>query len=191
MKQRMSLLEELNVRDRMDGSPRLKRLRQIPPETGRFLALTAVGAPEGGEWVEIGTSAGYSALWLSLACRERGMRLKTYEILPSKVQLARETFKAAGVEDVVQVVPGDALKLLAEIPYISFCFIDAEKELYEQLYELVVPKLIAGGLLMADNVTSHFTTLQGVIERATADPRVDALVVPIGKGELLCRRRSA
>ncbi|MHC1782243.1 MAG: hypothetical protein AB9891_05685 [Anaerolineaceae bacterium] len=66
---RMKVLEEQDSRDRQDGTDRLKRLRQIPPETGKFLALLAAGAPEG-EFVEIGTSAGYSALWIALACEQ-------------------------------------------------------------------------------------------------------------------------
>jgi len=63
---RMRELEEMDAADRCDGTARLKRLRQIPPDTGRFIALLAALAPPG-RYIEIGTSAGYSALWLSLA----------------------------------------------------------------------------------------------------------------------------
>ena len=66
---RMRYLEAADARDRADGTPRMKRLRQITPETGKFIALLAAAAPKG-RWVEIGTSAGYSTLWLALACRE-------------------------------------------------------------------------------------------------------------------------
>ena len=65
---RMRILEEQDAADRVDGTPRLERLRQIPPETGRFLALMLAGAPQG-EVLEIGTSAGYSTLWLTLTGR--------------------------------------------------------------------------------------------------------------------------
>lgn len=58
------------------------------------------------------------------------------------------------------------------------------------MYDLVVPRLVPGGLLVADNTTSHAAALQPFIDRALADPRVDALVVPIGKGLLLCRKNS-
>lgn len=70
IQQRMRYLEAADARDRTDGTPRMERLRQIPPETGHFLALLAVVAPAG-EFIEIGTSAGYSALWITLACRVR------------------------------------------------------------------------------------------------------------------------
>ena len=89
---RMRSLEEQDARDRQDGTYRVERLRQIPPESGILLALLAASAPPGA-MVEIGTSAGYSALWLSLAARERGDKLLSYEILPEKVKLARRLSK--------------------------------------------------------------------------------------------------
>ena len=78
--ERMHELERRDEADRADGTPRLERLRQIPEDTGRFFALWAASAPEGAV-IEIGTSAGYSALWLSLACRATGLRLTTFELL--------------------------------------------------------------------------------------------------------------
>ncbi len=184
----MRRLEAIDARDREDGTPRLQRLRQIPPETGRFLALLAASAPAG-RWIEIGTSAGYSSLWLALACRAAGRRLTTFEVMPEKAALARETFARAGVEDVVSLVLGDARAYLGEIRDIGFCFLDAEKEVYFDCYEAIVPKLVSGGLLIADNAINHREILQPMLDRALNDPRVDALIVPIAKGELLCRKR--
>ncbi len=185
---RMRQLEERDARDRADRTGRLQRLRQIPPETGKFLAMLAAGAPEG-KYIEIGTSAGYSALWLALACRQVGRKLKTFEVLEEKAALARETFRLAGVEDVVELVGGDACEQLSGCEGISFCFLDAEKEIYAECYEAVVPNLVPGGILVADNAISHAETLQPMLDRALSDCRVDALIVPIGKGELVCRRR--
>ncbi len=184
---RMRELERIDGRDRTDGTPHLARLRQIPPETGKFLALLAAASPPG-EMIEIGTSAGYSTLWLALACRATGRRLTTFEVLPEKIDLARETFALAGVEDVVTLVASDARDHLAGLADIGFCFLDAEKEVYADCYEVVVPRLVSGGLLVADNATSHQEALRPILDRALADPRVDALIVPIGKGELVCRK---
>jgi caffeoyl-CoA O-methyltransferase len=185
--EQMHRLEQLDARDRQDGTPRLARLRQIPPETGRFLALLAATAPEG-EFIEIGTSAGYSTLWLALACETHGRKLTTYEILPEKAALARETFRSAKVDETVQLVEGDALEHLQPHSEIAFCFLDAEKEIYAACYEAVVPRLVPGGLLVADNAINHKETLQSMLDRALSDNRVDALIVPIGKGELVCRK---
>ncbi len=184
---RMHQLEQKDAQDRTDGTPRLQRLRQIPPETGRFLALLAAGAPDG-QCIEIGTSAGYSTLWLALACRATGRTLTTFEIIPEKVQLARETFREAQVEQIVTLVEGDARANLGGYDSISFCFLDAEKEAYLDCYEAVVPRLVKGGLLVADNAINHRETLKPMLERALSDDRVDALIVPIGKGELVCRK---
>jgi len=186
MLDRMRALETADSIDRIDGTPRAARLRQIPPETGRFLAILAAGAPSG-EMIEVGTSAGYSTLWLALACRATGRRLTTFEIDPAKVELARETFRDAGVDDVIDLVEGDALELLPAVTNVAFCFLDAEKEVYAAAYEAIVPNLTAGGLLIADNAISHSPALRPMIDRALTDRRVDAVVVPIGTGELVCR----
>jgi predicted O-methyltransferase YrrM len=184
---RMSYLEERDTADRDDGTPRMQRLRQVPPETGKFLALLAASAPAGA-WLEVGTSAGYSTLWLSLAASAVGAHITTFEILPEKAALARETFRAAAVEHLVQLVAGDACEHIPNVSSISFCFLDAEKEVYGDIYELVVPRLVSGGILVADNAINHRETLQPMLDRALADERVDALIVPIGKGELVCRK---
>ena len=99
---RMAELEEIDTRDRVDGTPHLQRLRQIPPDTGRFLALLAASSPDG-DWIEIGTSAGYSTMWLSLAGRARGCAITTYEILEEKAHLAAQTIAAAEIGDVAHL----------------------------------------------------------------------------------------
>jgi caffeoyl-CoA O-methyltransferase len=187
MLNRMKLLEELDANDRLDNTPRIQRLRQIPPETGKFLALLAAGAPKG-TMIEIGTSAGYSTLWLSLACEQSKRQITTFEILPEKVKMARETFREAGAEKTVQLIEGDAREYFSQFREVAFCFLDAEKEVYAECYEAIIPKLVPGGLLVADNAISHQSTLQPLLDRALADIRVDALIVPIGNGELVCRK---
>jgi len=188
MQERMRKLEDIDATDRCDGTARLQRLRQIPPETGKFLALLAATAPAG-EIIEIGTSAGYSTLWLALACIETGRTLTTFEVLLEKVAQAAETFRQADLKEVVNLVMGDARDHLGAMSEIAFCFLDAEKEVYADCYELLIPRLVSGGLLVADNAINHAATLQPLIDRALADERVDSLVVPIGKGELVCRKR--
>ncbi len=185
---RMHELEQWDDRDRSDGTPRLERMRQVPPETGRFVALWAAAAPDG-TFLEIGTSGGYSALWLALACRATGRRLTTFEVLADKARIASETFTRAAVSDVVRLVEGDFLDHADGIGDVGFCFLDAEKEIYGACYDAVVPHLVPGGILIADNAINHRETLQPMLDAALADPRVDAMVVPIGKGELVCRKR--
>ena len=188
MHKKMEELERRDAIDHIDGTAMLDRLRQIPPETGRFLALLAASAPKGA-WIEIGTSAGYSTLWLALACRERGQTLTTFEILAAKSAIAAQTIAAAEVSDVVTLVEGDFLTHIDGLGDIGFCFLDAEKDIYGPCYDVIVPRLVPGGLLVADNAISRQTDLQPMLDAALSDPRVDALVVPIGTGELVCRKR--
>jgi len=185
--ERMRYLMSLDEKDRLDGTPDVRRLRQIPPETGKFIAMLAATAPEG-DYLEIGTSGGYSTLWLALACREVGRKLVTFEVFEEKARLAEATFKTAGVEEFVGLVVGDARKYLHNYKDISFCFLDADKEVYHDCYEKIVPNLVKGGLLVADNATTHKEVLTPMLDRALNDERVDALVVPIGSGLLVCRK---
>lgn len=185
--ERMYYLESINKSDRVNGTPQKQRLRQIPPETGKFIALLAAAAPEG-TYLEIGTSAGYSTLWLALACMELGRKIVTFEIDKEKCRLAQETFRITGVEKTVELVIGDAREYLQNYKNISFCFLDAAKDVYFDCYEKLIPRMKRGGLLIADNAVSHKDTFETMLERALTDERVDAVVVPIGSGELVCRK---
>lgn len=183
----MQYLEHIDATDRGDGTPRLQRLRQVPTETGKLLALLAASAPAGA-YLEIGTSAGYSTLWLAMACESLGRTITTFEVLPEKAKLARETFQATQVDGIVTLVEGDARPYLAQYCDIAFCFLDAEKQVYGECYEAVVPNLVKGGLLVADNAINHQETLRPMLDRALTDERVDALIVPSGNGVLICRK---
>jgi len=185
---RMNYLENMDRQHRSENAPAHIRLRQVPRETGMFLALLASLAPKS-TYLEIGTSGGYSALWLSLACRHTGTKLITFEVSKEKLGVARETFRLAGVEDIVKLIHGDAREFLGDYTDIGFCFLDAEKEIYAECYDMVVPNMMKGGILVADNVISHKDILESMVDHAMHDARVDAVVVPIGSGELVCVRR--
>lgn len=188
IKERMNYLELIDKEDRTDGTPKSQRLRQIPPETGEFIALMLAVSPEGIA-MEIGTSAGYSSMWLALACIETNRKLITFEILEEKVKLARETFSKAGLEDIVELVHGDAGYLISQYSGISFCFLDCEKEYYLNCYEEIIPKMVRGGILIADNVISHADTLKRFLDCVYNDHRVDAVLIPLKNGELVCRKK--
>lgn len=186
-RERMRTLEQVDARDRTDGTPRPLRLRQISRETGKLIALLAASAPEG-DWLEIGTGAGYSTLWLALACLETSRDLVTVEVSEEKVRLARETFRLTGLESIVKCIRGDALEYIPHVDRLSFCFLDAEKDAYMSCYDAIVPRMVKGGLLVADNAISHGEILGPFIETALQDERVDAMVVPVGSGVFVCRR---
>jgi len=183
----MQYLERLDAKHRRGRVRQFDRLRQIPPATGKFLAMTAASAPDGAV-LEIGTSGGYSGMWLSLACRATGRELATFEIDDLKFTLAAETFKSAGIGGIVAQVKGDARKHLAKYRRVGFCFLDAEKDHYQECFDLVVPNLVKGGILVADNIISHQEALGKMVRRTMRDKRVDTMILPIGSGLLLCRK---
>jgi len=188
MLSQMKILENIDKNDRINGTERLKRLRQIPPETGKFLAILASNCPKG-TFIEIGTSAGYSTMWLSLAAKDKNVKIKTFEILEEKIKLAEDTILKAGISDIVELIEGDALINLKAISDFSFCFIDCEKEIYEQCWDLVSNKIIKNGIIVADNAINHYDTIKPMLDKALNDNRFDSLIVPIGNGELICRRK--
>ncbi len=188
IQERMNYLRTLDAADRKDGTPLLQRLRQVPPETGKFLALIASNAPKG-QFIEIGTSGGYSTLWIILSCMKIERKIKTFEVLKEKVQLAKETFRVAQVEPYVELIFGDARDYLEKTEEIAFCFLDAEKEYYKASYDLIIPKMVKGAFLIADNAISHKEDLKPMLNQAMTDKRIDSLIVPIGSGLLFCRKQ--
>jgi predicted O-methyltransferase YrrM len=181
-------LERHDAREREQGTPRAERLRQVTPEVGRFLhTLVLTTRPR--SIVEIGTSGGYSTVWLATAARAVGASVVTLEIDPAKVRRAITSLREAGVDGVAAIVEGDAFAYLRERREpVDFVFLDAEKEDYEAFLELIVPLLPPGGLLIADNLTSHADDLAEFRRRAESDPRLSAVVVPIGRGELVAAK---
>ncbi len=184
-------MDELKARaaaDRIDGTPQGARLRAVSPEVGQFL-LTLALSIRASRIVEVGTSGGYSTLWLAVAAARTGGLVTTFEIDAAKAALARSTFQKAGVEGFVDLREADAITALAELDGpADMIFIDAEKRDYIAYLEPAVELLRAGGLIVADNLISHVGELAEFRARALADPRLTGLVVPIGRGELVAVR---
>jgi predicted O-methyltransferase YrrM len=187
----LARMEQQDAGERERNVARALRLRQIMPDVGRLLhTLVLAARPRG--IIEIGTSGGYSTIWLATAARAVGAGVTTLEIDPVKVRLANANLYAAGVDDVATVTEGDAFAYLrTRAEPIDFVFLDAEKEDYLAFFELIVPLLPPGGVLVADNLLSHAEGLAPFRDRALAHPELSALVVPVGRGELLAVKLGA
>jgi caffeoyl-CoA O-methyltransferase len=180
MQQVMRELEEQTERDQ-------RSLRSVFTDVGRCLSLLAMSAPQGA-FLELGSSGGYSSLWLSLAARARGVILTTVDLDEKKVALARQNVARAGAGDSVQVFHGEALDYANRFEKIAFCFSDIEPpESNAKVYEQVVPRLVPGGWLVIDNVTSPRIQTE-LLKRAQSDTRVDCVLLPFPKGDLICRK---
>jgi predicted O-methyltransferase YrrM len=181
-------LERRDALERRQDLPRQQRLRQVTPDVGRFLH-TLVLCTRPRFILEIGTSGGYSTMWLATAGRSVGTAVVTLEIDPLKVKLATSNLREAGLDDAVTIVQGDAFDYLRDRREpVDFVFLDAEKEDYVRFLELVVPLLPVGGVLVADNLISAAEELAAFRQRAEADARLSSVMVPVGRGELLAAK---
>ncbi len=153
----------LDVLDEM--AQRQRGMMSVPRDDGRLLRLLveSIGAKN---VVEVGTSHGYSAIWMALGLRKTGGKLACHEIDQERAALARENFKRAGVESTITLVEGDAHVEVTKIKdAIDLLFLDADKEGYIDYLNKLLPLVRPGGLVVAHNVT-----------RGQADPRfVDAI----------------
>jgi predicted O-methyltransferase YrrM len=103
--------------------------------------------------VEIGTSNGYSALWICLGLQATGGKLITHELDPQVAELARKNFRKAKVDCLVTVVVGDAHETITKLTEpIDILFIDADKPGYPDYLNKLLPLVRPGGLILADNV---------------------------------------
>ncbi len=177
----LARLEEEDKRERALKLPPRLRGRQVAPTTGRF--LFALVAPQPGASVlEIGGGRGYSTIWLAAGARILGGRVTSLEADPAKCRAWRQNVAEAGLEEWAELVCGDALEVLPGLEDVyDLVFLDAEKEDYERLFQLVRDKLEPGALVVADNVLSH-AGLRAYAEARQADPTLLSVTVPLDRG---------
>ena len=178
----LARLEAEDAREREEGVPREQRARQVARSTGQF--LFALVAPQVDcEVLEIGGSRGYSSIWLGAGVRHFGGRVLSLEADPAKIDAWQANIAEAGLDETVELVPGDAFANLRQIQDVfDVVFIDAEKEDYERLFALARPKLEPGGLVVADNVLSHEEALGAYSRARQTDPTLVSVTVPLDRG---------
>jgi predicted O-methyltransferase YrrM len=189
-----SLLGELYATGREHDarqSDRLDRLRNVEPDTARLLSvLIRAQAPR--RLLEIGTSNGYSTIWLADAARAVAGSLISVDIDADRTTMARENLHRAGLHDSVDLRTGDAAALLAggEDGEWDFIFLDAERPAYSAYWSQLVRVLAPRGLLAVDNAISHAEQLVEFRDLVDGDERVTDALVPTGAGVLLVVREA-
>ncbi len=167
------------------GVERSRKMLNITPDTGRFLWIL-VRARRATRILEVGTSNAYSTIWLADAARETSGRVTTLECDLDKIALARANLAEAGLAEYIDLLEGEAAKTLIQLPGpFDVVFLDADRPQYLTYFELVFPKLVSGGLLVADNAVSHAHEMVAYLTRVKADPRLFSVTLPVGKGEKL------
>lgn len=185
------IIETLEYIEKLENEPGLEEdLWRISHETGLLLniMLRHSGAKR---ILEIGTSSGYSTLFLADAARANGGKVTTCEMSPFKIQLARKMFERAGLIDYIELIEGNALETLDQVegPW-DFIFLDGMKDEYTFYFCMLWEKVRPGGLVIADNMLSHegilgidaYRFIIGMMDDATT------VTVPIGSGsEFTCK----
>jgi predicted O-methyltransferase YrrM len=168
---------------------RLARWRNVEEETAELLGVLvrAMGARR---VLEIGTSNGYSTLWLADAVEAVGGRVVSLEIDPVRSALAAEHLGRAGLGGVVELLTEDAGGALATFGDGAWdlVFLDAERPAYAGYWPDLVRVLAQPGLLVVDNVISHAAEVADFRALVEADDRVVSSIVPIGAGAMVVAR---
>jgi caffeoyl-CoA O-methyltransferase len=150
----------------------------VPAEDGKALRLLTETAGAKNV-VEIGTSTGYSGLWFCLALQATGGHLTTFEIDHSRAEQARQHFRAAGVENLVTIIEGDAHQQVTKLKTpIDVVFIDADKEGYIDYLDKLLPLVRPGGLLLAHNVEM----VPDYVKSVTTNPQLETIFYREGAG---------
>ena len=172
--------------------PVLKRLEKtakqytnIAPENGQFLAIL-IRSIQAQNVLEVGTSNGYSTIWLAASLKETGGRLITLEFDPKRAEEAQAHLQEVGLDDIVDIRVGNALD---EIPKCNstfdLVFLDAEKNEYRRYLELAAPNIRPGGLIVADDTVTMRDEMPDYIEFVFNTPTLQSVDIPLDDGVIL------
>jgi len=171
---------------------RNKRMLAITRETGEFFNLI-LRTKNAKKALEIGTSVGYSTLWLAEALSRNSGKIITIEENQEKIKLAEKNFKDSRVSSMIKIQHGKALEVLKAMNkkktftnFFDFVLIDADKENSLSYFQLVLPLVKVGGIIATDNMLYPKKFRKDMAEyskKVRKDKRVRSVLVPIGNGE--------
>ena len=188
--QRMQTLYQQFIAFDALQTERTQRYRNIEPESALFLAMQ-IRVQQSKKILEIGTSTGYSTLWLANAAQETQGQITTLEIEPDRSAQAQQYAQELGLDHVIDFRIGDAQAFLNNnLNHYDFILLDAERDAYvdywNNLQHMIVPKR---GILIVDNVISHAAEVQEFIALVQSDARFITTTLSVGAGLfLVCYR---
>jgi predicted O-methyltransferase YrrM len=168
--QALKVLEDMYLHQR-------RGMMNVPTDDGRFLRML-IEAMDAKHVVEIGTSNGYSGIWMCLGLMTTDGRLTTHDIDEGRAKLARENFKRAGVADRVTLVMGDAHDTVKQLKGpIDILFLDADKAGYKDYLDKLLPLVRPGGLIIGHNAVSMKRQMKEFLDAVTSNPELETFYV--------------
>ena len=170
-------------------SDRLERFRNVEPPTAELLGVL-IRASGARRILELGTSNGYSTIWLADAAESTGGNVVSVDVDGSRTSLARENVRVAGLGALVELRTEDAAETLARSGDgdWEFVFLDSERAAYTSYLRDLVRALAPRGVVAIDNVESHAHELVDFTTLIEAEPALTQTVVPVGAGLRLAVR---
>ena len=167
-------------------------LLSVGREAGILLYLLASGG-QARRILELGTSYGYSTVWLAAAARATGGKVQSLELRDFKIEHARQALTRAGLSTRVEFHAGDCIETLKTLPGpFDFVLLDVWKDLYLPCFELVHPKLAPGAIIAADNMLLPQVVrpqAEAYRARVRAAGDLDSLLIDVGNGIEISRKR--
>ncbi len=162
-----------------------KQYTNIAPENGQLLSIL-IQSIQARNVLEVGTSNGYSTIWIAAALKETGGRLITLEFDPGRAKEAQAHLQEVGLDNIVEVRVGNALD---EIPKchgtFDLIFLDAEKNEYRRYLELALPNIRTGGVIVADDTVTMRDEMPDYIEFVFNTPTLNSVDIPLDDGIIL------
>jgi len=192
-----SILEELEEQSTLEKLKKTKilpedRMLAITKETGELLNMI-LRLKNARNMLEVGMSVGYSTLWCAEAIVERSGKIITIEKNPNKIKRARENFQKAGVKDTIIIKEGLAKSILTELnlqkeykSFFDFVLIDADKENILEYFDLILPMVSIGGVIVTDNMLypeKYKQDMKKFSDYLRKNLSLRTITLPIGNGE--------
>jgi len=175
-------LEEMGKSNDASVQDRRRKMLNLEPATAQLLNMF-VRSSRRQRLLEIGTSNGYSTIWLAWAVQAVGGHVTSIDRDEDKHALADTNLRRAGLRAAVDLVRGDATQVVATLPGPFDCvFFDADRYSAPAQLALLLPKLSSDVFLFADNALSHPDEIAGYLSALAALPDFERLIVPVGKG---------
>jgi len=191
------VLDELEIQSSLEKTrkvdvPQQDRMLAITKETGEMLNML-LRLKNAKNMLEIGTSTGYSTIWCAEAISENSGKIITIEKNQDKIKRAKENFQKSGISRSIEVKEGNAIEILEELSsqeknknFFDMALIDADKENTKKYFDLILPMISKGGIIITDNILypeKYRKEMKKFSDYIKTNPTLRTITSSIGNGE--------